>query len=105
MCWWVSTHNRDSFKTLFHSLGSSFRTFQTVSRTNVFLSGMSRLKEEEPERISEMGNPILGQHSRLEVIVEESSEIKVCEEAKRKLLIIPYCIRYLSYVPVLLTTL
>uniref|UniRef100_A0A3P8SZZ5 Solute carrier family 8 member 2a n=1 Tax=Amphiprion percula TaxID=161767 RepID=A0A3P8SZZ5_AMPPE len=33
-------------------------------------------EEEEARRISEMGKPILGEHSRLEVIVEESCEFK-----------------------------
>uniref|UniRef100_A0A672FN26 Solute carrier family 8 member 2a n=1 Tax=Salarias fasciatus TaxID=181472 RepID=A0A672FN26_SALFA len=32
--------------------------------------------EEEARRISEMGKPILGEHSRLEVIIEESCEFK-----------------------------
>uniref|UniRef100_A0A3Q3SVW3 Solute carrier family 8 member 2a n=1 Tax=Mastacembelus armatus TaxID=205130 RepID=A0A3Q3SVW3_9TELE len=32
--------------------------------------------EEEGRRISEMGKPILGEHSRLEVIIEESCEFK-----------------------------
>lgn len=36
-------------------------------------------EEEEARRISEMGKPILGEHSRLEVIIEESCEFKVCE--------------------------
>ncbi|XP_067350979.1 sodium/calcium exchanger 2a isoform X1 [Channa argus] len=33
-------------------------------------------EEEEARRISEMGKPILGEHSRLEVIIEESCEFK-----------------------------
>ncbi|XP_040006433.1 sodium/calcium exchanger 2a isoform X6 [Xiphias gladius] len=33
-------------------------------------------KEEEARRISEMGKPILGEHSSLEVIIEESCEFK-----------------------------
>ncbi|XP_031166827.1 sodium/calcium exchanger 2a isoform X1 [Sander lucioperca] len=33
-------------------------------------------EEEEARRIAEMGKPILGEHSRLEVIIEESSEFK-----------------------------
>lgn len=82
---WVALTTETPLK-LHLVLGSSFRTLQIVSRTNDFLSGRSRLKEEEPERISEMGKPILGQHSRLEVIVEESSEIKVCEQLKESFL-------------------
>lgn len=34
-------------------------------------------KEEEERRIAEMGRPILGEHTRLEVIIEESYEFKV----------------------------
>ena len=38
-------------------------------------------KEEEERRIAEMGRPILGEHTRLEVIIEESYEFKVCLSA------------------------
>uniref|UniRef100_A0A7N8X1T1 Solute carrier family 8 member 2a n=1 Tax=Mastacembelus armatus TaxID=205130 RepID=A0A7N8X1T1_9TELE len=41
------------------------------------LSGNPTPEEEEGRRISEMGKPILGEHSRLEVIIEESCEFKV----------------------------
>nr|BAL41681.1 Na+/Ca2+ exchanger [Takifugu obscurus] len=40
------------------------------------ISGSSSLTEEEAEKVCEMGKPILGQHSRLEVMVGESSELK-----------------------------
>ncbi|XP_026183979.1 sodium/calcium exchanger 2a isoform X1 [Mastacembelus armatus] len=40
------------------------------------LSGNPTPEEEEGRRISEMGKPILGEHSRLEVIIEESCEFK-----------------------------
>ncbi|XP_068187050.1 sodium/calcium exchanger 2a [Antennarius striatus] len=40
------------------------------------LSGNPSPEEEEARRISEMGKPILGEHSRLEVIIEESCEFK-----------------------------
>lgn len=33
--------------------------------------------EEEAKRIAEMGKPVLGEHPRLEVIIEESYEFKV----------------------------
>lgn len=33
--------------------------------------------EEEARRIAEMGKPVLGEHSKLEVIIEESYEFKV----------------------------
>ena len=33
--------------------------------------------EEEAKRIAEMGKPILGEHPKLEVIIEESYEFKV----------------------------
>lgn len=44
-----------------------------------FLTGNPTPEEEEARRISEMGKPILGEHSRLEVVIEESCEFKVCE--------------------------
>lgn len=34
-------------------------------------------EEEEARRIAEMGKPILGEYSRLEVVIEESYEFKV----------------------------
>ncbi|XP_068577324.1 sodium/calcium exchanger 2a isoform X5 [Cebidichthys violaceus] len=40
------------------------------------LTGNPTPEEEEARRISEMGKPILGEHSRLEVIIEESCEFK-----------------------------
>lgn len=36
--------------------------------------------EEEAKRIAEMGKPVLGEHSKLEVIIEESYEFKVRDE-------------------------
>uniref|UniRef100_A0AAV2JB07 Calx-beta domain-containing protein n=1 Tax=Knipowitschia caucasica TaxID=637954 RepID=A0AAV2JB07_KNICA len=39
-------------------------------------SGTPTPQEEEARRISEMGKPILGEHSRLEIIIEESCEFK-----------------------------
>lgn len=38
-------------------------------------------KEEEERRIAEMGRPILGEHTKLEVIIEESYEFKVSSPA------------------------
>uniref|UniRef100_A0A667WMH5 Solute carrier family 8 member 2a n=1 Tax=Myripristis murdjan TaxID=586833 RepID=A0A667WMH5_9TELE len=40
------------------------------------ISGNPTPEEEEARRISEMGKPILGEHSRLEVIIEESCDFK-----------------------------
>ncbi|XP_030627650.1 sodium/calcium exchanger 3 isoform X12 [Chanos chanos] len=40
------------------------------------LAGRSSTKEEEARRIAEMGKPVLGEHARLEVIIEESYEFK-----------------------------
>lgn len=40
--------------------------------------GQMSAEEEEARRIAEMGKPILGEHSRLEVVIEESYEFKVC---------------------------
>lgn len=39
--------------------------------------------EEEARRIAEMGKPVLGEHSKLEVIIEESYEFKVGDERPR----------------------
>uniref|UniRef100_A0A1A8INN3 Solute carrier family 8 (Sodium-calcium exchanger), member 2b n=2 Tax=Nothobranchius kuhntae TaxID=321403 RepID=A0A1A8INN3_NOTKU len=38
--------------------------------------GQLSAEEEEAQRIAEMGKPILGEHSRLEVVIEESYEFK-----------------------------
>ncbi|XP_067101798.1 LOW QUALITY PROTEIN: sodium/calcium exchanger 2-like [Osmerus mordax] len=38
--------------------------------------GQMSVEEEEARRIAEMGKPILGEHSRLEVVIEESYEFK-----------------------------
>lgn len=46
-------------------------------------------EEEEARRIAEMGKPILGEHSRLEVVIEESYEFKV-----HSFLYFPYVISY-----------
>ncbi|XP_072231558.1 sodium/calcium exchanger 2a [Leuresthes tenuis] len=40
------------------------------------LSGAPTPEEEEARRISEMGKPILGEHSRLEVIIQEACDFK-----------------------------
>ncbi|XP_077597254.1 sodium/calcium exchanger 2-like [Stigmatopora nigra] len=40
------------------------------------LSGQPTPEEEEARKISEMGKPILGEHSRMEIIIEESCEFK-----------------------------
>lgn len=39
--------------------------------------GQMSAEEEEARRIAEMGKPILGEHSRMEVVIEESYEFKV----------------------------
>lgn len=36
-------------------------------------------KDEEERRIAEMGRPMLGDHVKLEIIIEESYEFKVSE--------------------------
>lgn len=40
--------------------------------------------EEEARRIAEMGKPVLGENSKLEVIIEESYEFKVGNSSKRQ---------------------
>lgn len=39
--------------------------------------GQLSTEEEEARKIAEMGKPVLGEHSRLEVVIEESYEFKV----------------------------
>lgn len=34
-------------------------------------------EEEEARRIAEMGKPVLGEHAKIEIIIEESYEFKV----------------------------
>lgn len=43
--------------------------------------GQMSSEEEEARRIAEMGKPILGEHSRLEVVIEESYEFKVLHQS------------------------
>lgn len=45
----------------------------------LFSPGYPTPEEEEARRIAEMGKPILGEYSRLEVMIEESCEFKVME--------------------------
>lgn len=49
--------------------------------------GQLSAEEEEARRIAEMGKPILGEHSRLEVVIEESYEFKV----QTSLTLFPLC--------------
>ncbi|CAB1422898.1 unnamed protein product [Pleuronectes platessa] len=51
------------------------RTFVASLLDNVPDRKMN-LDEEEAKRIAEMGKPVLGEHSKLEVIIEESYEFK-----------------------------
>ncbi|XP_055077256.1 sodium/calcium exchanger 1-like isoform X3 [Periophthalmus magnuspinnatus] len=46
------------------------------SSVNITDSGDCSMKEQEERRIAEMGRPSLGEHSRLEVTIEESYEFK-----------------------------
>lgn len=43
-------------------------------------------KDEEERRIAEMGRPMLGDHVKLEVIIEESYEFKVRQGADKMLI-------------------
>ncbi|XP_059972888.1 sodium/calcium exchanger 1 isoform X4 [Mesoplodon densirostris] len=49
------------------------RVYKDITARNCTLLSV---KEEEERRIAEMGRPILGEHTRLEVIIEESYEFK-----------------------------
>lgn len=51
------------------------------------LTGNPTPEEEEARRISEMGKPILGEHSRLEVIIKEACDFKVCVSQKNIILL------------------
>ncbi|MGH0132379.1 UNVERIFIED_CONTAM: hypothetical protein FKN15_048272 [Acipenser sinensis] len=44
------------------------------------------VEEEAAKRVAEMGKPVLGQHSKLEVIIEESYEFKVRDPPSAPLL-------------------
>ena len=59
-----------SFPSHQHSLPPSLLPTEGVE-------GQMSSEEEEARRIAEMGKPILGEHSRLEVVIEESYEFKV----------------------------
>lgn len=50
-------------------------------------------EEEEARKIAEMGKPVLGEHSRLEVVIEESYEFKV-SHLKTLEIVSPYFIFY-----------
>lgn len=39
-------------------------------------------EEEEARRIAEMGKPVLGEHAKIEIIIEESYEFKVHTHAE-----------------------
>lgn len=44
-------------------------------------------KEEEERRIAEMGRPVLGEHTKLEIIIEESYEFKVLSTSSAPVLL------------------
>ncbi|XP_070762695.1 sodium/calcium exchanger 2b isoform X4 [Enoplosus armatus] len=48
----------------------------TFLHYDIIQVGQMSAEEEEARRIAEMGKPILGEHSRLEVVIEESYEFK-----------------------------
>lgn len=67
-----------SFFTLYHLSLSSFPpSFSRFLLPSEAAEGQLSAEEEEARRIAEMGKPILGEHSRLEVVIEESYEFKV----------------------------
>uniref|UniRef100_A0A7N6B175 Calx-beta domain-containing protein n=1 Tax=Anabas testudineus TaxID=64144 RepID=A0A7N6B175_ANATE len=66
-----------SFFTLYHLSLSSFPpSFSRFLLPSEAAEGQLSAEEEEARRIAEMGKPILGEHSRLEVVIEESYEFK-----------------------------
>lgn len=52
----------------------SLSLFLSLCRT---FSGTPSAEQEEARRIAEKGRPVLGEHSKLEVIIEESMAFKV----------------------------
>ncbi|MBN3305038.1 NAC3 protein, partial [Amia calva] len=54
----------------------SFSFFLSLSRLIEAADRKLSVEEEEAKRIAEMGKPILGEHPKLEVIIEESYEFK-----------------------------
>lgn len=68
-------------KDVFWLLALCFLHFFPLSAPSFLLQdgseGQLSAEEEEARRIAEMGKPILGEHSRLEVVIEESYEFKV----------------------------
>jgi len=51
-------------------------------------------EEEEARRIAEMGKPVLGEHAKIEIIIEESYEFKVHTHAEFRRLVV-FCTQFL----------
>uniref|UniRef100_A0A8C8DPD3 Solute carrier family 8 member 2b n=1 Tax=Oryzias sinensis TaxID=183150 RepID=A0A8C8DPD3_9TELE len=56
--------------------GASAEMYRSFCVSTEGGEGQMSAEEEEARRIAEMGKPILGEHSRLEVVIEESYEFK-----------------------------
>lgn len=66
----TSPHHAPVFRGCCLQLGVDFASTEVAERKLT-------VEEEEAKRIAEMGKPILGEHPKLEVIIEESYEFKV----------------------------
>ncbi|XP_015277924.1 PREDICTED: sodium/calcium exchanger 1 isoform X17 [Gekko japonicus] len=63
-------------KTFYIEIGEPRLVEMTISVAKINPKQPLTSKEEEERRIAEMGRPILGEHTKLEVIIEESYEFK-----------------------------
>lgn len=63
---------------MFEVFPACSRPFEVERHMNVcFLTDRCSLEEEDAGRTSEMGKPILGERSRLKVVLDESRDFKV----------------------------
>ncbi|XP_064809209.1 sodium/calcium exchanger 3 isoform X12 [Oncorhynchus masou masou] len=63
-------------KNFFLELAEPRMVDMSLQKALLLAEGNTSPEEEEAKRIAEMGKPVLGEHSKLEVIIEESYEFK-----------------------------
>lgn len=71
-----AVHFRMLYQVLLMHIQSSYHTFDLFLAADMAERKLS-VEEEEAKRIAEMGKPVLGEHPKLEVVIEESYEFKV----------------------------
>lgn len=88
---------------VFHPFFSVFCLFLFLCRLSLSEDpeGQLSTEEEEARKIAEMGKPVLGEHSRLEVVIEESYEFKVLHLKTWKI-VSPYFIYFILFSVLLL---